>query len=139
MTHEKRAELIQKLRQRRHQKRDNPRKNVVFFGDGTFSCTQKGHVSIPKKRLLKQLAVRGLSFLICESYTSKRCPCGQHDLTDKTFTDGKRVRVHKTDGGVCNVLKAVCDRDEIACVNMLMVAASAIKKSPWPTHLLRKS
>ena len=139
MTDEKRAELIQKLRLRRHEKRDNPRKNVVFFGDGTFSCTQKGHVSIPKKRLLKQLAVRGLSFLICESYTSKRCPCGQHDLTDKTFTDGKRVRVHKTDGGVCNVLKAVCDRDEIACVNMLMAAASAIKKSPWPTHLLRKS
>lgn len=135
---ERREELARRLRELRRARRNDPQKHVVFFGDGTFSCTQRGHVSIPKKRLLKQLAVRGVAVLLGESYTSVRCPCGQDDLIDKTFTGGERVRVHKTDGGVCDVLKAVCDRDEIACVNMLLAAASALRHEKWPAHLRRR-
>ena len=41
------------------------------------------------------------------------CPCGCAELCDLSkTTNGKRVRVHKTDGGVCNVLMQVDDRDE---------------------------
>lgn len=39
-----------------------------------------------------------------------------------------RVRFHKTDEGVCDDLKAVCDRDEsLHVVNMLLVVAAAIR------------
>ena len=112
-------------------------KQLVFFGDGTFSCTQKGHASIPKKKLIKQLAVRGLTFLLCERYTSLRCPCGSHELKNGEKADGIRVRVHKTDGGVCSVLQSIQDRDEIACINMLLAASSACQGTQWPTHLTR--
>ena len=113
-------------------------KNVVFFGDGTFASTQRGHASIPKKQLLKQLAVRGPTILLCERYTSKRCPCGQCDLKNGETIGGTRVRVHGTDGGVCNVLRVVQDRDELACVDMLLAASSACRRASWPPHLLRR-
>jgi hypothetical protein len=134
LTPEQRAELKQRLRDAKAMRAS---KNVVFFGDGTFSCTQRGHVSIPKKRLLKQLAVRGLTFLLCEKFTSKRCPCGHDDLRDGEGNDGVRVRVHRTDGGVCNVLQTVRDRDELACVNMLLATSTALRRVDWPAHLTR--
>jgi hypothetical protein len=111
--------------------------HVVFFGDGSFSASSRGHVSIPKKRLLKSMAVRGLTFLLSENFTSKRCPCGHDDLKDGIYTGGVRVRVHKTDGGVCDVLEAVRDRDELACINMMLSASSAMRSAVWPTHLTR--
>jgi hypothetical protein len=135
LTPEQRIVLKQRLRDAKAMRAS---KNVVFFGDGTFSCTQRGHVSIPKKRLLKHLAVRGLTFLLCEKFTSKRCPCGHDDLRDGESNGGVRVRVHQTDGGVCNVLQTVRDRDELACVNMLLATSTAFRHVDWPAHLTRQ-
>ena len=132
---DERKKLVQRLQEAKANV--DARKHVVFFGDGTFSCTQRGHASIPKKRLLKQLAVRGLTFLLCERYTSLRCPCGHDDLKNgEEHTDGMRVRVHKTNGGTCDVLNNVKDRDELACTNMLLACATACRRAPWPAHLM---
>ena len=154
------------LREELHDKRDHIRKasprRLIFFGDGTFSCTMKGNPSIPKKKLLKRLSVQGPTILIDEYRTSKQCPCGQSELfTPSTSSkDGSRsdpverfrVRVHKTDGGECDILRignrsgrdlrsprVIKDRDELACMNMLLIAESAIKHSCWPSHLCRAS
>ena len=98
----------------------------------------RGNPSIPKKKLLKYMAVRGLTILIDEYKTSKMCPCGKSELiTQKQEASGKRVRVHKTDGGVCAVLKRVDDRDETATVQDLLVAGAAMQHLAWPTHLCR--
>ncbi|MCP4901137.1 MAG: hypothetical protein GY906_29560 [bacterium] len=91
-----------------------------------------------KKQLLKRLAVRTVTVLIDEFRTSKQCPCGGGELRDgSTKNDGKRVRVHKTDGGVCNLLLHVDDRDELATVNMLLATQSVLHQKPWPSHLCR--
>ena len=44
--------------------------------------TVQGHIPIPKKTIVKALAVRGLTFLVDEFNTSKMCPCGQCALCD---------------------------------------------------------
>ena len=87
------------------------------------------------KKLLKLLAVRGLTVLIDEHNTSKMCPCGQSELIDTTQgSSGKRVRVHKTDGGACAVLSRV---NETATVQMLLAAGAAMRHLEWPKHLAR--
>ena len=122
------------------ERREGTKRRIVFFGDGQFKCTLRGNPSIPKKRLLKLMAVRGLTVLLDEYNTSKMCPCGHAELVNlKTTTNGKRVRVHKTDGGVCSVLKRVDDRDETANIQQLLASGTAMTHTPWPSHLLRPS
>ena len=131
-----RQTLLQKLRDRQRERKDARR--TVFFGDGTFACTMRGNPSIPKKKLLKRLAVRTVTVLLDEYRTSKQCPCGFGELTDGPKTEvGRRVRVHKTDGVVCNLLAQVNDRDEVATVNMLLAAQSVLRHTSWPMHLCR--
>ena len=121
--------------QRAARREEDPKRRVVFFGDGTFKCTLRGNPSIPKKKLLKQMAVRGLTFLLGEYKTSLMCPCGHDSLTNQS--SGKRVRVHKTDGGICSILSQCDDRDELATINMLCAVATALKHDDWPAHLCR--
>ena len=130
---------IEELRERRRERRAAPSRRAVFFGDGRFSSSMRGNPSMPKKKLLKYLAVRGLTLLLDEYRTSKCCPCGGDALKDLTqaFDGGKRVRVHQTGGGVCDVLRCVDDRDELATINMLLAAQAAVQHRAWPTHLLR--
>ena len=131
-----REKLVKRLNDAREARR--LRKRVVFFGDGTFSSSHRGSVSIPKKKLVKQLAVRGLTFLLDEYNTSKYCPCGEI-LCDVCKAEGVRVRAHKANGGECTVLRAVKDRDELATVNMLLAASKKARGAEWPAHLLRPS
>ena len=101
----------------------------------------RGNPSIPKKKLLKRLAVRTVTVLLDEYRTSKWCPCGADELVDSSVAsnnDGKRVRVHKTDGGVCSLLMRVNDRDETAVVNMALGVQSSIRQRSWPEHLCRE-
>ena len=67
------------------------------------------------------------------------CPCGQDELKDfSSNTHGdKRVRVHKTTGGVCDVLQLVDDRDETAAINMTLASLAATRHASWPRHLCR--
>jgi hypothetical protein len=137
-----RDELLAQLRIARAQKRGE--KRVVFFGDGTFASSRRGCPSIPKKRLLKQLGTRGLTFLLDEYNTSKCCPCGQDELKDagSSHEEGReceRVRVHKTCGGACGVLQRCRDRDALATLNMLQAAVAAVQHHSWPEHLQRST
>jgi len=135
-----REELVSRLREERLRRREHPSKRVVFFGDGSFSCTLRGCPSIPKKKLLKHMAVRGVTFLLDEFRTSKCCPCGQGELTDSRSPHSEaseRVRVHKTSGGTCGVLRFCQDRDALATLNMLQAAVAAVQHKSWPEHLRR--
>ena len=70
---EEKKELLQRLREQRMWKRNADPRRMVFFGDATFKCTIRGNPSIPKKKLLKRLAVRTVTVLLGEYRTSKQC------------------------------------------------------------------
>lgn len=107
---------------------------------GLYRVTQSR--CVPKKKLLHELAVRGITVLLDEYNTSKYCPCGT-ELTNlcsqtKQNHETKRVRVHKTDGDAsCAILALRDDRDELATINMLLIALSTLKGQEWPNHLRR--
>ena len=132
------SELQNQLRlklRRIRQERVNVR-TVVFFGDGTFGPTMRGHNAIPKKGILRELCHRGLTFLLDEYYTSSMCPCGQ----DKLKTTSGRLRAHKSDGSTCSLLSQLgdkCDRDALASFNMLSCALCALGGKGRPSHLCR--
>ena len=131
----KRDELRIKLRKLREDRRNMP--TVVFFGDGTFGPTMRGHNAIPKKGILRELCHRGVTILLDEFYTSAMCPCGQ----DKLKTTGGRLRAHKSDGSTCSLLSRLaqqqCDRDALASLNMLSCALCALEGRERPIHLCR--
>ena len=110
--------------------------------DALTWMTESGRQSrLEIEKLLKQMAVRGLTFLLDECNTSKCCPCGQDELVDSSslHTEAReRVRVHKTDGGTCGVLHRCRDRDALATLNMLQAAVAAVRHESWPRHLLRQ-
>ena len=134
LTEEERTKLRIKLKILRQEKRET--KRVALFGDATFKSTRKGKVALPKKALLKVMAAIGLTFLIGEYRTSKMCPCGEDELiTPKGGAKDKRVRVHKTSGGVCSVLKMINDRDETADVNFGLGGLNCCRGNEWPLHL----
>ena len=137
LSDDEKTKLRNQLQEKRQLRRENDPRRTVFFGDGTFRCTMRGNPSIPKKKLLKRLAVRTVTVLLDEYRTSSMCPCGIR-LKNAPDDADKRVRVHKTDGGVCDLLKQVNDRDELATVNMLMAARSTLlEHERWPVHLCR--
>lgn len=140
LTSEERQDLLKRLHDARVTRKEACGTHVVFFGDGTFGH-MKGNAPVPKKKLLHQLAVRGLTILIDEYNTSKFCPCGRELMTNpfsKKATETKRVRVHKTAGDdSCAILKYKEDRDELATINMLLSALSVLNGKGWPRHLSR--
>ena len=138
LSQEEHTQKAADMKREREDRRQKDPRRIVFFGDGRFKCTMRGNPSIPKKKLLKRLAVRTVTVLLDEHKTSQQCPCGGGKLKDFANHDvSKRVRVHKTDGGVCNVLGQVNDRDELAVVNMILAVRSALTHTAWPKHLCR--
>lgn len=136
-------ELRAKMKKAREAKRASGIKNVVFFGDGTFGH-RRGNAPVPKKKMLHELAVRGLTLLLDEYNTSKHCPCGQvlknENPTTQERRETHRVRVHKTFGDdACDILARRDDRDELATINMLLIVLRTLRDLPWPTHLLRST
>ena len=134
---EERPQLRDRIRARRKEK-STPRPTAVFFGDGEFSHAMRGHVSIPKKSILHHLGTRVPTILIDEYNTSSKCVCGQ-PLRNATNDSACRVRVHQ-DGGDCHALRCgICDRDELATLNIAQASLSALAQRPWPSHLLRRN
>jgi hypothetical protein len=89
-----------------HTKQETVRR-VAFLGDGTFKH-KRGYAPVPKKKLAKVLATKGLTITLDEFYTSKQCPCGDSELEDHPdipSTEDLRIRRHKTSGpnGKCCV------------------------------------
>ena len=132
---EQRRDWCQRLREIRDARRQQ--KSVVFFGDASYGPTMQGHNAIPKKPILRELCHRGVTFLLDEYRTSKMCPCGQDELK----TTAGRLRAHKSDGSVCDLLNRACasgcDRDAIATINMMGCALCALAGNNRPGHLCR--
>ena len=132
------------------QTRDNRRPikhRICFFGDGSFGA-QRGNASVPRKDLVRALARRGLTFMLDKFRTSARCPgCGSEMKDDDK---GHRIRLHPQRRGCSRQCTSIedqnneqntdacplysneggvykADRDEVATVNMVMCAISALK------------
>ena len=122
--------------------RRRTQRRIIFMGDGTFSHSRK-HAPVPKKQVVKTLAVRGPVVLLDEYNTSKMCPCGTSELQDKPSTDNDihRLRCHKVcgQGGPCCVesvlTPAKMDRDVLATINFLLCAGCAVGGRERPEHL----
>ena len=136
LTTEERVELHSRLKRRLAEKKHNKEKHhVVFFGDGTYSH-MRGHAAVPRKSILHELGVRAPTILIDEFKTSKHCFCGRA-LTDAP--NASRVRVHQDGGGDCAAFQCgICDRDELATMNIALASLRCLARQPWPTHLKRQ-
>ena len=115
-------------------------RTVVFFGDASYGPSMRGHHAIPKKGILRELCHRGLTILLDECKTSKKCPCGHDELK----TTANRLRAHKGDGAVCPFRTRLdawsCDRDALASLNMVSCALCALggrtcTGAPLPGHV----
>ena len=118
--------------------KDRHQTRVAFMGDGTFGH-RKGHAPVPKKKLIRSLAVRGPTVVMDEYNTSKMCPCGTSEL--KNVHESHRLRCHKTVGlgGPCCVECSLgaenMDRDVLAIINFLLCARCALDGKERPDHL----
>ena len=91
---------------------------------------------MPKKSLLHELAVRVPTLLIDEYRASSTCVCG---AKLQTSSNAPRVRVHQDGGGACATLQCgICDRDELAVLNITLAALRCLRGQPWPEHLRRQ-
>jgi len=72
LNEEEREALRVKMCQVRKERREENKRRIVFFGDGQFKCTMKGQPSIPKKKLLKLMAVRGVQCFLTNT-THQKC------------------------------------------------------------------
>ena len=118
---------------------------VAFLGDGTFKH-KRGYAPVPKKKLAKVLATKGLTIMLDEFYTSKQCPCGHSELEDHPdvpSTKDYRIRRHKTSGQngnccvECTLGESKMDRDVLAITNFLLCAKCALSGESRPNHLCR--
>ena len=101
---------------------------------------------MPKKRLAKILATKGLTIMLDEFYTSRQCTCGISELQDNSNIQDNancRPRCHKTvglDGPCCvecSLGEEKMDRDVLAIINFLLCIVAALKGQARPTHLCR--
>jgi len=121
-------------------------KRIVALGDGMFSG------GFPKKPFARELAMRGPTPIISEFYTSKMCPCGTCKLEDvpnagrpQPLDASRRPRRHIGHRGSINLCCAIqpfldlgreTDRDELACMNILLCMANGLApRSSRPSHL----
>lgn len=116
MTHKILGESSRYKRQKmRRQGIDLNLNKVVFFGRALFSGT-KGHVTVPRKKLIRTLACKATVVLVNEYNTSKLCP---YDFA--ILEDGyeKRVRLCQTE---FHQGPFSCDRDVIGAANIAQKA-----------------
>ena len=127
-----------------HTKQETVRR-VAFLGDGTFKH-KRGYAPVPKKKLAKVLATKGLTIMLDEFYTSKQCPCGDSELEDHPdipSTEDLRIRRHKTSGPngkccvECTLGESKMDRDVLAITNFLLCVKCALGGESRPNHLCR--
>jgi len=91
------------------------RRKVVFFGKGQWTGV-RGHVTVPRKKLIHVLACNYLVLLVDEYCTSKLCPYDFSELQDM----GNRIRQCETEnhGATADQLFTM-DRDVIGSMNIL--------------------
>ena len=66
----------------KRQREDTDKKHIIFFGASNFSGGGHGHVSIPRKKLVRILSQHVPVVLTNEYCTSKNCPLCLRELND---------------------------------------------------------
>ena len=126
--------------------------NVVFFGNGSFKA-MRGSAPVPRKKLVRALAMRTTVFMLDEFRTSKMCPGGCGAVMENVEGgDSYRMRrcSNVSDAGVgllpenCPLWARcsspfVCNRDESATVNMTMCCHASLCGRTRPPVLCRSS
>ena len=126
--------------------------NVVFFGNGSFKA-MRGSAPVPRKKLVRALAMRTTVFMLDEFRTSKMCPGGCGAVMENVEgEDSYRMRrcSNVSDAGVgllpenCPLWARcsspfVCNRDESATVNMTMCCHASLCGRTRPSTLCRSS
>lgn len=126
--------------------------NVVFFGNGSFKA-MRGTAPVPRKKLVRALAMRTTVFMLDEFRTSKMCPGGCGSLMEDVEGDGGyRMRrcSNVSDAGFAltptncslwaeNSTPFVCNRDESATINMTKCCHASLCGRPRPPTLCRSS
>ncbi|KAG5184074.1 hypothetical protein JKP88DRAFT_315688 [Tribonema minus] len=90
-------------------------KRLIVFGNGSFKA-KKGHVSVPRKMIIRACACECSVVMGDERGSSKYCPCGQELVNLNREKSGKRIRVcnntlcplttfDRDDGGVAGIMK----------------------------------
>ena len=101
---------------------------MVLFGDGIIRCGGKSYSVVPKKRLIKECAIRAPTSLVNEFKTSKVCPYHFTELETVSVTEQSRIRQCKT------VNETPCslnhDRDASGCVNICQKGIFEMLKQP---------
>ncbi|CAM9517124.1 unnamed protein product, partial [Laminaria digitata] len=113
--------------------------NVVCFGNGSFKA-MKGSAPVPRKKLVRVLAIRTTVFMLDEFRTSKMCPGGCAAVMEDVGGDeGYRMRrcSNVSDAGVAliptncplwarNSRPFVRSRDKSATVNMALCCLASL-------------
>lgn len=140
---DERRELRAKWRQEIEEKKKT--KHIVFFGDGKFSPGGRGYASVPRKKLLHQIASVCQVFLLDEYGTSKFCPgCGSEMEDLKGEHRVRRCTSEKNKCGKysCKLSKnneLFCeDRDISATISMAYCAHEGMVNSKRPHFLCRQ-
>lgn len=108
------------------------RKNVIYYGDGSFKHNTKGCRSVMNKKLVYELSKRALVIMIPEFRTSKTC-CNCFHLNENNEwhtivkANNSKLRLRQ-----CTHCLVSLDRDVNAVFNMLNVVEHYIKFNEKP-------
>lgn len=144
LTGRERKNLREKIRIKKKELED--KKYITFFGNGSFGSGGYGYSSIPRKKIIKFLGNTGLTIILDEYNTSKKCPgCGSimEDISDK-----RRVRRCTSEYSKTR-LKENCklstaegnytdDRDYASTINMGLCSYEGLVKHKRPQSLCRE-
>lgn len=119
-------------------------KRVAFFGNGSFTSGGSGYQSMPKKKIVKFLGITGLTFVLDEYNTSKKCPgCGSNMCNTNKKSRVRHCTSEKSWGEPNMCILATekgnyeDDRDESATISMTSCAYSAITEGKRPIWFCR--
>ena len=96
------------------------RMGFIVFGNGSFKA-KRGHISVPRKKIVRALAYDCAVVIGDESGSSKYSPLCGHELVNLDDGEGRRIRVcpiplccsdtfDRDDGGVVGIMKKILAR-----------------------------
>ncbi|KAG5188946.1 hypothetical protein JKP88DRAFT_287031 [Tribonema minus] len=96
------------------------RRGLLVFGNGSFKA-KKGHISVPRKQIVRALAIECAVVMGDEYGSSKYSPLCEHELVNLDNGEGRRPRVcsiplcrtdtfDRDDGGVGGIVKTFLSR-----------------------------
>jgi hypothetical protein len=114
------------------------KKTIILFGNGSFCCGGKGYACVPKKKLIRDLAVRAPVVLVNEFRTSKLCPFDYKEVIDtvkSSIKNENRIRQCSTVNETFSKCPLCHDRDSIGAVNITQKGINELLNTPLMAFL----